>query len=94
MTDVNAKKLEQVIETALARVEGDKRWTNAINKAADMIESNPFVHWTGDSLLILSDSGKLYEAGGVCQCRAYLEGQPCKHRAAYKIVKRYNEIAH
>ncbi len=94
MANVNADELEQIVETALAQVSGNKRWTNAINKAAEMIENNPFIHWTGNSLLMLSDSGKIYEANGVCQCKAYLEGQPCKHRAAYKLVKRYNEIAH
>ncbi len=94
MITVNASKFEQVLETALQQVSGNKRWTNAIRRAAEMIETNPYLHWTGNALLMLSDSGEIYEANGVCQCKAFIGGQPCKHRAAYKLMKRYNEVAH
>ncbi|MGH9944475.1 MAG: hypothetical protein ACRD9R_19170 [Pyrinomonadaceae bacterium] len=53
-----------------------------------------YIHYTGQSLLMLSESGEIYEANGVCQCRAFAGGQPCFHRAAYKLVKRYHETAH
>ncbi len=94
MVTMNASKFEQVVATALQQVNGNKRWTNAINRAAEMIERNPYMHWTGNTLLMLSDSGEIYEANGVCQCKAFIEGQPCKHRAAYKLMKRYNETTH
>lgn len=94
MVTMNASKFQQVVEIALAQVNGNKRWTNAVTKAAEMIESNPYMHWTGNSLVMLSESGEIYEANGVCQCKAFRSGQPCKHRAAYKLMKRYNETTH
>ncbi len=94
MMNLNETKLSEVVAAALQSVAGNKRWTNAVTKAAEMIKSNPYMHWTGDSLLMLSESGEIYEANGVCQCKAFRSGQPCKHRAAYKLMKRYNETAH
>ena len=93
MGTVNEKELAQVVEIVLQQVRGSKRWQNAITRAAELIRSDALMHWTGSSLLILSDSGEVYEANAVCQCKAFLRGQPCKHRAAYKLVKRLNEIA-
>ena len=94
MMKLNEARLSQVVAAALVSVAGNKRWMNAITKAAEMIEKNPYLHWTGKSLLMLSESGEIYEANGVCQCKAFHSGQPCKHRAAYKLMKRYNETAH
>jgi hypothetical protein len=94
MMNLNETRLNEVIAAALASVADNKRWRNAITKAAEMIERNPYMHWTGNSLLMLSESGEIYEANGVCQCKAFRSGQPCKHRAAYKLMKRYNEVAH
>lgn len=92
LMNVNETKLAAVIETALANVAGDKRWTNAVRRAGELLTSgSPYIHFTGHSLLILSESGEIYEANGVCQCKAYAAGQPCKHRAAYKLVRRYAE---
>lgn len=94
MEMVSEKALAELVEAELQQAEGSKRWQNAISRAAEMIKSDVLMHWTGNSLLILSDSGEMYEANEVCQCKAFLEGQPCKHRAAYKLVKRLNEVAH
>ena len=89
---MNETKLAAVVESALASVSGDRRWTNAIMRAEQMLTSgNPYIHFTGDALMMLSESGEIYTANGVCQCKAYKGGSPCKHRAAYKLVKRYVE---
>ncbi len=88
--NLNENKLAAVVGTALAAVKGNKRWTNAILRAEELLTSgNPYLHFTGSSLLMLSESGEIYEANGVCQCKAYKGGQPCRHRAAYKLMKRY-----
>ena len=88
--NINENKLAAVVDTALAAVKDNKRWTNAIVRAEELLTSgNPYIHFTGESLLMLSESGKMYEANGVCQCKAYRGGQPCRHRAAYKLMKRY-----
>ena len=93
MTDISETKLEAVAQMAFNKT-NNLRWQTAIAKAKREIESNPYIHYTGHSLLMLSESGEIYEANGVCQCRAYLNGQPCYHRAAYKLVKRYMERSH
>jgi hypothetical protein len=93
MKDINETKLEAVAQAAFNRT-NNLRWQTAIAKAKREIESNPYIHYTGHSLLMLSESGEIYEANGVCQCRAFANGQPCYHRAAYKLVKRYMERSH
>lgn len=91
--NLDESKLATVVDAALATVKGNKRWTNAILRAEEMLTSgNPYIHFTGASLLMLSESGEIYEANGVCQCKAYKGGSPCKHRAAYKLLKRYAEV--
>ena len=96
MMQLEQTKLDEVVQQAFddAEAKGGKaarRWTTAIAKAKGQLEANPFLHYEGDSLLILSDSLNIYRANGVCQCTAYAKHQPCWHRAAYKIVKRYME---
>lgn len=90
--NLNETKLAAVVENALAATRDNRRWQNAVRKGAAILTSgNPYLHYTGTSLLMLSESGEIYEANGVCQCKAY--PMPCKHRAAYKLVKRYLEAA-
>jgi len=33
-----------------------------------------------------TESGETYFANGSCQCKAYANGQPCKHRCAARIL--------
>src|SRR5215207_7648860 len=84
------KTLAQLTEAALRQAGGGRRWRNAFARAAEMIRGGALMHWTGGSLLVLSDSGRVYEAGAACQCEAFLRGRPCKHRAAYRLVRLYN----
>jgi hypothetical protein len=49
------------------------------------------MHIDGDALLILSGSNEIYRANGTCQCKAFSHGQPCWHRAAARLIERYNE---
>lgn len=94
MVGIQPNEFEQVIEAEVRRAGGSKRWHKALRRAARMIEADALMHWTGATLLIWSESGKVYEASSDgCQCRAFAEGFPCKHRAAYKLIKRLNEIA-
>jgi hypothetical protein len=82
-------RLAHVVETALLNVQGNQRWQNAIRRAADELLTNPYMHYTGKSLLMLSESGEIYEANGTCQCAAFRSQTPCRHRAAYKLLKNY-----
>ncbi len=94
MMNLNQDTMQQVIQAAFDKAQGSKRWQTAIAKAKQEIEENPFMHYDGHALLILSDSNEIYSANGTCQCKAFTHGQPCWHRAAARIVERYNERAH
>jgi hypothetical protein len=94
MMNLNSIKLDEVIQAAFDKAmsagKNSLRWQTAIAKAKQQLESNPFLHFDGDALLILSDSNEIYRANGSCQCRAYANGQPCWHRAAARIVSNYH----
>ncbi len=95
MMNLDTNKMQQVIQEAFDKVAGNRRWEVAIAKASMEIESNPFMHWNGHALVILSSSNEIYEANGVCQCKAFAHGkQPCWHRAAARLIERYNQTSH
>ena len=94
MLNIDQSRMQQVIQDAFDKVSGSRRWETAIAKAKQQLEENPYMHFDGCALLILSPSGEIYSANGACQCRAYLNHQPCWHRAAARLVERYNETSH
>jgi hypothetical protein len=93
MMNLDQKRIEMVTEEAFNKT-SNLRWQMAITKAKVELESNPYMHLDGDALLILSPSGEIYSANGACQCKAYTNNQPCWHRAAARLVKRYMEQSH
>jgi hypothetical protein len=92
--NIDQNRMQQVIQEAFGKVADSRRWQTAIVKAKQQIEENPYLHFDGRALLILSPSGEIYSANGSCQCKAYQQGHPCWHRAAARLVKRYNETSH
>jgi hypothetical protein len=94
MINIDQDKLQHVAQEAFDRVSGNRRWETAIAKAKAQLETNPYIHFDGQSLLILSPSDEIYNANGSCQCKAFTKGQPCWHRAAARLIKRYNETSH
>ncbi len=91
MMNIDQNRMGEVIQEAFNNASGNRRWETAIVKAKQEIEGNPFLHYDGHALLILSPSGEIYSANGSCQCKAFRNGQPCWHRAAARIVQRYHE---
>lgn len=98
MITVNQETFNKVAEQAKAKSLHSIRWTNAIKKASDVVNNleMPFIWWntTEQSLLISSEnSSNIYEikADGVCQCQAYTNGNPCWHRALWRLMARYEE---
>jgi hypothetical protein len=88
--NLDETKLERVAQEAFDRAGGNRRWEIAIVKAKQQLESNPYMHFDGRTLLVLSPSGEIYSSNGTCQCKAYAHGQqPCWHRAAARLVERY-----
>jgi outer membrane protein assembly factor BamB len=94
MMNIDQDKMHEVSQEAFDKAEGQSRWQRAIAKAIGQLESNPYMHFDGNALLILSDSNNIYSANGSCQCKAYRQGHPCWHRAAARLVERYNETSH
>ncbi len=92
--NIDQSRMEQVIQEAFDRVQSSRRWQVAIVKAKQQIEENPYLHFDGIALLILSPSGEIYSANGSCQCKAYAKNQPCWHRAAARLVERYMQSSH
>jgi hypothetical protein len=72
------------------------RFVNAIAKAATKIQDDGcFMDWdsTEDCLLIWSQaSNEIYTVNytGSCQCEAFRHGFICWHRAAKRLIERYN----
>lgn len=86
--------IQQAFDAATERGGRDARhWQMAIVKAKQQLETNPFMHFDGDALLVLSpESNRIYRANGTCDCIAFAKyGQPCWHRAAARIVRRYEQ---
>lgn len=92
--NIDQDRMKNVVQQAFDSVAGNRRWENAIVRAKQQLESNPYMHFDGDALLVLSESGEIYRANGACQCKAYANGHPCWHRAAARLVERYNETSH
>jgi hypothetical protein len=94
MLNIDEDRMQQVIQQAFDSVAGNRRWESAIVRAKQQIETNPYMHFDGAGLLVLSESGEIYRADGTCQCKAYANGKPCWHRAAARLIQRYNEKSH
>jgi hypothetical protein len=94
MMNIDQDRMQQVAQEAFNWVSGNRRWESAIARAKAQLESNPYMHFDGGTLLVLSESGEIYRANGACQCKAFANGQPCWHRAAARLVERYNEASH
>lgn len=100
MLNLEPGRLEQVVQAAFDATLGHRdamRWQAAIVRARQILDANPFLHIADDgALLMLSDSNELYEGitDRYCPCAAFRKGQPCKHRAAYRLLIRYNETSH
>jgi hypothetical protein len=94
MMNIDPSGMQRVAQEAFDKVADSPRWQVAIAKAKQQLEENPYMHFDGESLLILSSSNEIYTANGTCQCKAYLNHQPCWHRTAARLVKRYMETSH
>lgn len=97
-TEVNKEILGAIAAESIAKINPEskngQRWINAIAKATAEIERNPFMTYDHDShsLLMLSEtSNQVYTANGTCQCKAFAQGKPCRHRAAARLITIYIE---
>lgn len=98
-TTINTELLETIASEAIKSLENStrtdaKRWQAAIRKATNELQSNPFWNYDGIELVIMSEtSNAIYTPNGVCQCKAYLQNQPCRHRSMHRLLTRYTQTA-
>jgi len=75
------------VDAARQAAAGNSRWVNAINAGFDHLLQVEVIEVDAhDALIYRSESGATYRANGSCQCVAFAQGQPCKHRAAARLV--------
>jgi hypothetical protein len=90
--EINRAQFNKVVEVAKAKVAGNKRWIAAIDKAADALLNGKWIMTELQQCYVFTtESGKTYRANGVCQCEAFFRNQPCKHRAAARLLDLYCE---
>ena len=87
--------LAEAVDAARVQAGASQRWQNAIDAAWDhLLQAETIEYRHSDhALRYRSESGQSYTANGTCQCTAFEKGQPCKHRAAARIVFRALELA-
>lgn len=93
MLNLDCTILSQVVSKALADAAGHPRWVNAIRRAFEEVDSNPWIERNpnGHGLIIGSPSGACYSANGECSCPAFAFGRACWHRAAARLVRLHDE---
>lgn len=92
MNNINPEIMAHVAQAAKIQAGGDARWCKAIDRAAQEIESNPYLHFANGVLTVLSStSNNIYDANGACGCKAFEYGKACWHRAGARLLQRYAE---
>lgn len=80
-------KIKKAAEIAKART-SDKRWVAAIDRAVEGVESGKWiVTELAHGIAVTTESGETYFANGVCGCKAFSNGQACKHRALARLIE-------
>jgi hypothetical protein len=89
---LNQAQFNAVVEDAKAAAANFPRWIQAIDNAvAGVVSGWWIVTELQNSVVITTERGETYFAArGRCQCEAFKRNQPCKHRAAARLIERYN----
>ena len=81
-------KIKAAAKIATAKT-NDRRWINAIDKAVAGVESGWWIITElAHSVAVTTECGNTYFANAdTCQCKAFENGQPCKHRALARLIE-------
>jgi hypothetical protein len=96
--NLNHELLESIAAASIAALENSprpdaRRWQNAIKKSVVELQENPFWNYADGELVMMSTTScETHFPNGVCQCHAFEQGQPCRHRAAARILQKYAEL--
>ena len=92
MLNLDDSTLSAVVSSAKHMAHADARWLAAIDRASGELTTNPYIErQQGGGLLIGSPSGAVYSTSGSCDCTAAHYSRPCWHRAAARLVERYDQ---
>lgn len=83
----NLQQFNKTVEAAKAKA---PEMTAQIDKAAETLLSNPFIHDDGRGLLIAGETGVYYAKANACTCKAAEFHRVCYHRIADRLVRLYN----
>lgn len=95
----NHETWAKVIANAIAKASDNpgnrkvENWVKQIGYAAKSIETNPYLHFEENKLIVLSErSLNIYEVDEYCDCIGAVEyGQTCWHRVAKRLWENYLE---
>ena len=89
---MNILKIKQAAEIAKAKT-SDKHWINAIDKPVAGVESGWWIITElAHGVAVTTECGNTYFANGSCQCKAFENGQACKHRALARLIEIAREL--
>ena len=92
---IDRRNVARALHAARAACQQDRRWLNAVNRAALNLEACPW-QFDGETLVIASATtqGTRYTVTSeCCQCKAHRDGRPCWHRAARRLLVKAAEMA-
>lgn len=88
--------LVEAVDAARVAAAGNQRWLNAIDNGYDDLLQVDVIAFDAALHTIRIESastpGKFYIANGDCQCDAFAQREPCRHRAAARLVRRALEL--
>jgi hypothetical protein len=87
---LDALKFAVIVADAKAHTK-DLKWLRAIDRAAEGILSGELIVTTLAHGALVTSPNETYHANGSCGCQAFKHRQPCKHRAAGRLMELYEE---
>ena len=91
---VNRQSVAAALHTARVECAQYTAWLNAVNRAALNLEACPWA-FDGETLRIASATtrGTRYTVNPEgCECKAAQDGRPCRHRAAWRLLRKAAEL--
>lgn len=85
---LDTNKLNAAAEEAKAKTT-NRRWINAINDAVKGLTSGKWiVTELANCIAITTEKDTTYRANEkTCQCESFFRDQPCRHRAAFRLIQ-------
>lgn len=92
---VNRATVAQALQQARQQAAEHQSWLNAINRASLFLAAEQW-QFDGETLIVTSatTNGTRYiVTPQTCQCKAFIAGRPCWHRAAARLLCKAAEVA-